>query len=182
MPDAIQDELLRGKAPVPFDLADLLALLSHPRVGEALGGRRSETAVRQTMTSWCHFWAERGFGPWLFRHRETGAFVGYAGLAPTPRSIEPGSVELLYALRPEFWGRGFATRMSSLSLEHAFSQRDLSEVVAYTLTANRPSQRVLEKLGFSFERGFEHAGLPHLFYRLCRSAGTAVPQLHEHTA
>ena len=182
MPDAIQDELLRGSAPVPSDLSELLALFSHPRVGETLGGRRSETAVRQTMASWCHSWTERGFGPWLFRNRQTDAFIGYAGLAPAPLSIQPGSFELLYALRPEFWGHGFATRMSSLSLAHAFSQRGVPEVVAYTLTTNRPSRRVLEKLGFSFERTFEHAGLPHVFYRWRRPAGAAAPHLDEGTA
>jgi RimJ/RimL family protein N-acetyltransferase len=38
--------------------------------------------------------------------------------------------------------------------------------VAYTLDSNRRSQRVLEKLGFGFERNVEHAGLPHRLYRL----------------
>ena len=164
----IEDELLRGKAPALSDLDDLLALLSHPRVGETLGGVRSETAVRQAISRWARLWAERGLGPWLFRYRETDTLVGYAGLAPAPESVEPDSVELLYALRPEFWGRGFATRMSSLALEHAFSERGVSEAVGYTLTSNRASQRVLEELGFAFERRFEHAGLPHLLYRLGR--------------
>jgi RimJ/RimL family protein N-acetyltransferase len=38
--------------------------------------------------------------------------------------------------------------------------------VSFTLTTNRASQRVMEKAGLGFDRRIEHAGLPHLLYRL----------------
>lgn len=38
--------------------------------------------------------------------------------------------------------------------------------ICYTLTTNRASQRVMEKLGFRFEKEMIHAGLPHVFYRM----------------
>jgi RimJ/RimL family protein N-acetyltransferase len=162
----LEDERLRGTAPVAADLADLLALFGDPRVGETLGGVRTEAQVRQTLTRWERRWAERGIGPWLFRDRTTGDCVGYAGLADAAEAIEPGGIELLYGLQPGFWGRGLAVRMASLALDHAFAEQGVREVVAYTLDSNRRSQRVLEKLGFGFERNVEHAGLPHRLYRL----------------
>jgi len=162
----LEDDVLRGNAPVFSDLSDLLALLGDTRVGETLGGTKSEPAVCKVLTRWKQLRAERGLGPWFFRLRETGAFVGYAGVAPAPDSIEPGAVELLYALLPGFWGRGLATRMSSLALENVLERPGNADVVAYTLTTNLPSRRVLEKLGFSLERRLQHAGLPHVLYRL----------------
>ncbi len=42
--------------------------------------------------------------------------------------------------------------------------------VARTLVDNHPSRRVMEKLGFVYERDVEHANLPHGFYRLAPRA------------
>jgi len=166
-PGAIEDELLEASTPSAADLPDLLALLTDPRVGATLGGIRSRRAVRATLARWNQLWDERRLGPWMFRSREGGAFVGYAGLFPA-NAVEPGADELLYAIRPDRWSQGFATRMGGLALADACSHCDLNSVVGFTLTTNRASQRVLEKLGFRFEREFRHVGLPHRFYRLPR--------------
>jgi [ribosomal protein S5]-alanine N-acetyltransferase len=37
---------------------------------------------------------------------------------------------------------------------------------SWTLSVNLASQRVMEKLGFRYERDFDFAGLGHRFYRL----------------
>jgi RimJ/RimL family protein N-acetyltransferase len=42
----------------------------------------------------------------------------------------------------------------------------LDDIVAFTLPTNDASRRVMEKLGFSYERDIEHAGMPHVLYRL----------------
>ena len=39
-------------------------------------------------------------------------------------------------------------------------------VVSFTLPGNLASRRVMEKLGFRFERETTYAGLPHVLYRL----------------
>lgn len=168
---AIGDDEVEGQRPsAATDGADLLELLSDPRVGETLGGPRSPSEVGATLAGWERVWRERGLGPWLFRLRASGELVGYAGVRPAPASVEPGAHELLYALRPAFWGRGLAVRLSTLALEHATAS-GVREVVAYTLVTNRRSQRVLEKLGFAAEREIEHAALPHRLYRRRAPAG-----------
>jgi RimJ/RimL family protein N-acetyltransferase len=45
-----------------------------------------------------------------------------------------------------------------------------SDLVCFTLTTNHASQRVMEKVGFRYERDVLHAGLPHVLYRLSASA------------
>ena len=96
---------------------------------------------------------------------QTGALVGRAGLQYT--DVEGADeVELLYALRPESWGRGLATEVGERLLGIAFSVLELPSVVAYTLPENVRSRRVLDKLGFAYEREFDHEGHPHVLYRL----------------
>ena len=72
---------------------------------------------------------------------------------------------MLYAVRSDAWGRGYATDMAVLALEHARRLR-LGEVVGLTAVSNRASRRVLEKAGMRLEERIEHAGLPHLLGHL----------------
>jgi RimJ/RimL family protein N-acetyltransferase len=76
---------------------------------------------------------------------------------------------LAYALVTEYWGRGLATEMAKEILTGAFERLGMEKVVCFTLTTNRPSQRVMEKAGFEYERNVVHAGLPHVLYRISAS-------------
>ncbi len=91
-------------------------------------------------------------------------FAGHAGLRCGTVGGAP-SVEVLYAVSPDRWGRGYASEMALAAVDRARAL-GLPGVVGYTLTTNHASQRVLEKAGLRFERTLEHAGLPHWFGRL----------------
>ena len=67
-------------------------------------------------------------------------------------------VELAYALMAEYWGRGLATEMAKAILNVAFEQLGLTDLVCFTLTTNRASQRVMEKAGFECERDRSRTG------------------------
>ena len=82
-------------------------------------------------------------------------------------SVEGKSeVEVLYALRPDFWGNNLATEMARAVVQFVFGRLRLMELVAYTLPTNAASRRVMEKCGFEYEKEIVHAGLPHVLYRL----------------
>ena len=51
----------------------------------------------------------------------------------------------------------------------AFEQLGMTDVACFTLTTNRASQRVMEKVGFEYERDIVHAGLPHVLCRITAS-------------
>ena len=76
----------------------------------------------------------------------------WVGIAPEP--------ELLYALRPDLWGRGLATEAARACIEWLFETHPVSRVLAGADPANERSQRVLERLGFipidEPLTGFEH--------------------------
>jgi RimJ/RimL family protein N-acetyltransferase len=161
----LQDGELEGAPPGRADAENVVRLSGDPEVARTLGGVRSPVQSLVRLEHWLDVWRAHGFGPWVF-HRH-GTFIGYAGLGPAKATSE-GEIELLYALLPEAWGKGLATRMGRLVVEHAFGPLDLTQLVAYTLPTNRGSRRVMEKLGFEYERDITHAGLPHVLYRLRR--------------
>lgn len=125
----------------------------------ALGGPRTGEQASELLTDDLRHWQERSFGPWVFFESATGVFVGRGGLCVS-RIAGSECVEVLYAVRPDVWGRGYATEIARLALAHARRLR-LVEVVGITATTNGASRRVLEKTGFRFETTVEHAGLPH---------------------
>ena len=77
-------------------------------------------------------------------------------------------IELGYTFLPEYWGRGLATEIAGASLEVGFEQLGMENLVCFTLTTNHASKRVMEKVGFVFEREVVHTGEATLLYRLTR--------------
>ena len=126
-----------------------------------LSGEETQRFLRKHLDHWDRY----GYGLWAFRERANGRFVGRAGLYNTNVGGND-EVELAYALVAEYWSRGLATEMARGILRVAFEQLHMKDLVCFTLTTNRASQRVMEKAGFEYERDVVHAGLPHVLYRI----------------
>ena len=109
-------------------------------------------------------WAERSYGPWVFFELDTGMFVGRGGLRATSVGGEE-CVEVLYAVRSDAWGRGYATEMATLAVAYARRLR-LTEVVGFTAVSDRASRHVLEKVGLRIEATFRRGGEDHWLGRL----------------
>jgi hypothetical protein len=115
----------------------------------------------------------------MFRD-EGGTFVGRCGLHRW-RFEELDEVELGYVVRSDLWGQGYATEMGAAVMSYAAEALGLNELVGFTMTDNPRSQRVLEKLGFTFERAFVDDGEELVLYRrdlddvLSRPEGSFTP-------
>jgi [ribosomal protein S5]-alanine N-acetyltransferase len=145
---------------------DLLEVLGRdPRVMATLDGVQPPEEVRRRLDRDLQHWRRHGFGPWIFRDRQTNEFVGRGGL----RRVELAGreeTEVRYAVVADRWGQGLASEMAAASVEVAFDRLGLQELVAFTLTTNQASRRVMRNAGFAYERDFERAGRPHVLYRL----------------
>lgn len=97
--------------------------------------------------------ARHGFSKWLILERTTGQPLGDAGLFMMP---DGQRVELGYRFARSYWGQGLATEVAGGWLEVAAPWYGLTHLYAFTHPENRPSQRVLEKLGFRY---VHHEGL-----------------------
>jgi ribosomal-protein-alanine N-acetyltransferase len=144
--------------------AELAALHADERVMRTMGG---STATPDESRAWIErnlrHGQEPGLGIFVFHERETGAFVGRGAI----RRIEIGGseeVEVGYAVAADQWGRALATEMAEGLASYA-EERGLRGLVAYTEPTNAASRRVMEKVGFRFERDVEHHGRPQVLYR-----------------
>jgi ribosomal-protein-alanine N-acetyltransferase len=152
----------------PEHAKELPRLLRDPRVARTLsagGSPPSDAEIQRALVNKSAHWERLGFGLWMVRDRESGAMLGQGGLQ-TSFIAGANEVEVAWAIIPPRWGQGLATELAAASVDAAFGELALAEIVAFTLPDNHASRRVMDKNGFEFEREIVHAGLPHLLYRL----------------
>jgi RimJ/RimL family protein N-acetyltransferase len=151
----------------------LLAMLGDPRVGATLGGVADADAVDRHIADMAAHWDAHGYGWYAFLDRDSGALVAQGG--PHRMHVAGNDeVEIGWTVVPERWGQGIATELGAASIELAFGPLGLADVISLTLPDNVASRRVMEKLGFAFERETVHAELPHVLYRLSASSARST--------
>ena len=74
-----------------------------------------------------------------------------------------GEIELGYLLLPESWGHGYATEACFAALDWCAGVLPGEPVVLCTQTANSPSMRLAERLGFTEVERFEEFGAEQWF-------------------
>ena len=88
--------------------------------------------------------------------KETGAVIGSIGLRQnSDLASGEGERELGYWLGVPFWGKGYMPEAAKEVLRHAFEDLKLQTVWCGYYEGNARSQRVQEKLGFTFQRKTE---------------------------
>jgi len=167
--EVVQTARLRGHRPALGDADALAGIVADPAVIPTLWAHGPPTAgqVHAMLAADLRHWQRHGWGAWLWTDRAGGDVISRAGVEHT-RVAGEDVVELAYAISGSRWGEGLATEIAHESVRIAFDDLGLDELVAFTLTTNRASQRVMEKAGFAYERPIEHAGLPHVLYRRAR--------------
>lgn len=111
-----------------------------------------------------------GFGLWALELPGITEFAGFVGLN-VPRTIPALSdrIEIGWRLHKQFWKHGFASEAAAAVLEAAFTLLDQDEICSFTSILNRPSQKVMQRLGMQldFRSEFYHPALPQS-HPLCR--------------
>lgn len=133
------------------DLDDMAALLGDPDVMRYYPRPKSREEARDWIAWNLRLYREEGHGLWVVTRRGSGEFVGDCGL--TPQFIEGVTeLEVGYHVRADLQGRGYATEAAAACGDHARDALGARRLVAIIRPANRPSQRVAEKIGLPFER------------------------------
>ena len=94
--------------------------------------------------------------------RASGRLLGWFQCQPSADA--PGEGELGYRLRPDAWGRGYATEGARALLADALGRPGVTRVYAHALLDNPASIRVMEKIGMTYARPWEYRGLPGAEY------------------
>jgi RimJ/RimL family protein N-acetyltransferase len=164
--EAITTERLRGERLGPEHNDVLEPIFADPRVGATMGGVWSRDTLEQTTAAVDAHWEEHGFGYLMWFERATGAPIARGGLSRTVFDGEP-ELEVGWTTTPERWGEGFASELGRAMVEVAFGPLGAPDLVAYTLPHNGASRRVMEKLGFAYEKTAPYKTFgDHVLYRL----------------
>jgi ribosomal-protein-alanine N-acetyltransferase len=174
-----ETERLRAEPISSAHQDDMVRLLSDPRVAATLGGVPSPARIAAMIERQGAQFERHGYGFWVWREKATGEVVARGGLQHT--HVGGGDeVEVGWAVVADRWGEGLATELGAASVRAAFDDHGLADLVSFTLPTNLASRRVMEKLGFAYERDVVYAELRHVLYRLRNTGqaarpGTAIP-------
>lgn len=111
---------------------------------------------------------QHGYGLWLVSTREGARFIGFAGFL----RAEGEAPNLIYAIHPDFCGKGYATEAAAAVLSYALDSLAVPLVKADVDEPNVTSVRVLEKLGMKRTGRAMVAGRPLVYYeksQACRA-------------
>ena len=160
----IETQRLKGERISTKHYELLLEMGSNPLVMATMGGVWNQETTHKKIEGNCQQWQQYGHGQWIFFEKATNSFVGRGGIRKVIVN-DNEEVELGYALMPKFWGKELAVEIGKKALSIAFDQFNYSSVVCYTLTINKCSEKVMQKIGFVFEQTIIHANYPHVLYR-----------------
>ena len=151
MLDPLNTERLHWRPLTYQDSAFLIRLMNTPGWLAFIGDRHvhnDEEACRYLDAGPLKSYKTYGFGLGLMSLQSTNTPIGLCGLLQRDYLDGP---DLGFAILPEHEGHGLVTEMASAILHKAFGAGH-SPIYAITLPANAASARVLEKLGFTYER------------------------------
>lgn len=109
---------------------------------------RSEEDALDFIRSYDHY-DKYGHGRYAVIRTYDGAFLGWCGLKWNEDIQE---ADLGYRFMRNHWGKGYAQEAGTACLKEAFDRFDYTSVIGRVMCPNISSIRVLQRLGFSFER------------------------------
>ncbi len=90
-----------------------------------------------------------GFGFWAVIEKSSQQIIGMCGLVKRDNLPHP---DLGYSFLPEYFGQGFAFEATHACLLAAKKQFQLQKLLAIVNVENAASRKLLEKLGFQYQR------------------------------
>jgi RimJ/RimL family protein N-acetyltransferase len=94
-------------------------------------------------------YARDGHGLMRVERKSDGASLGMCGLLKRDALPEP---DIGFSFFPEYWSQGYTLAAASAVIRHARDTLAIGRILAITTRDNASSMRLLDKLGFRFER------------------------------
>jgi RimJ/RimL family protein N-acetyltransferase len=131
------------------DLVPWAAMNADPEVRQYLGPPLTFEQSSAWVLNYQDGLDRHGFGFWAVEVRESGDFIGFAGLDTMDGEMQFTGVELGWRLARSAWGHGYATEAALATLRYGFGTMGLEEIVAVTAAANLRSQAVMRRIGMT---------------------------------
>lgn len=151
---------------VVTDATFMLTLMNDPTWLKYIGDRKVHTifeAEQYLLKGALNSYRVNGYGFYLVLLRDTLEPIGTCGLAKRDFLEAP---DFGFAFLPAYTGHGLAFEVAKANLEFARDELGISELLAITLPENGRSNRLLERLGFSFDQARHEDGEEVSLYRI----------------
>ena len=113
--------------------------------GKCLSREEAGHYVKMSMDSY----AVNGFGRFAVRSKTSKRLIGMCGFLRQDEEIDFG-----YRYSAETWGKGIGYEAANKVLNYGLEHLKLKKICAGVAIENIPSIKILEKLGFEFEKNF----------------------------
>jgi len=155
------------------DATALFEISQDPDVVRFVGDRHVPTLQEawRMVAGWIGHWALRGYGQWAIEERESGHFIGRAGII-NPADW-PGP-EVGYLLGRPWWGRGYATEAARAAMDWGFREKGFTDLISLIDPENHASIAVATRLGETRRGETEVMGHHLLVYGISRAEWAAV--------
>lgn len=178
MTDFLKPPRLKLRRFIAADAPAMFRLGSDPVVMRYVGSPPMQTADEALAYLQSHplrDYQRTGFGRLAIEWSQSGEIIGFCGLKWVD---EINGFDLGYRLLPEYWGQGLAVEAAQAVIADArvrglFCPQGQPQQRLYGLVhpQNQGSIRVLEKLGFVFQRDISFSLLPDVPVRQYASTG-----------
>lgn len=117
---------------------------------------------------------QHGYGFFAVERKDNHQFIGFAGICePGFEAYFTPCIEIGWRLSKENWGQGFATEAALACLDFGFNKLNLNEIYSFTSIHNKPSEKVMQRIGMSKTGEFEHPSIAdghwlkrHIVYKI----------------
>ncbi len=153
------------------DLEPYARLCADPGVMRFIGNGSTLNREQsgEQVSRFVRHWDDRGFGLWAVEEKESGAFVGFAGLSYQEDWPEgEHKTEVGWRLDRAFWGRGLATEAAKASVTYGLETLGLERIISIIQPENTASRRVAEKAGLTPRGETRWRGTPVVWYAIVR--------------
>ncbi len=133
------------------DGPEFVRVTNTPAVMRHLGGVDNPARLISSVERQEKMQAERGHCFWIVERMADGVLLGFCGLkAPSVAGTSVADdIEIGWRLREDAWGQGYASEAARASLVWGWANLDVARIVAITVPANLPSQKVMERIGMA---------------------------------
>lgn len=109
----------------------------------------TEEEVKELLDRYISSYGKKDYYRWAVIDKKTGECIGQIAFFQLDSKNHFAEIE--YCIGSEFQGRGLATEATEAVISYGFERINLHKVQICTRTSNVPSQRVIEKCGFTYE-------------------------------
>lgn len=147
----LETKRLLLKISEPSELQEWVLLRQDPVVMKYIGDINTKEEVEDFFFDVViPYHKKHGLGFCSVFEKETGYFIGQAGLFHIGYDDSQVDIEVAYRFLKKFWGKGYATESANALIKFGFSNLLVKKLVGFAWLGNTASSQVLQKAGMHF--------------------------------